>query len=64
MNWAENIKRLRDKMLITQNELADLVRVSIASINRYENGKFVPTMNVKRKLKDLFKEHGIVREDE
>ena len=64
MNWAENIKRLRDKMLITQNELADLVRVSIASINRYENGKFEPTMKVKRKLMELFKEHGIVREDE
>ena len=40
------------------------VGVSIASINRYENGKFEPTMKVKRKLMELFKEHGIVREDE
>lgn len=27
MNWAENIKKLRNKMLLTQQELAKLLNV-------------------------------------
>lgn len=29
MNWAENIKKLRNKMLLTQQELAKLLNVSM-----------------------------------
>lgn len=64
MKWSENIKLLREKKLITQAELAKLLGVSFASINRYENGKYEPTMKVKRELMKLFKENGIVTEEE
>lgn len=62
MNWAENIKKLRNKMLFTQQELAIFLNVSYVSINRWENGVHEPTMKAKRKLMKLFKENGIVEE--
>lgn len=62
MDWAKTIKALRDKLLITQTELAEMVGVSFASINRYENKQYEPTMKVKRALMKLFKENGIVEE--
>ena len=59
MTYAEAIKKLRIKMLLTQMEFAQFLGVSFASINRWETGRFEPTMKIKRKLAPLFKEHGI-----
>ena len=42
-NYAEAIKKLRDKMLLSQEEFAKVLGVSYASINRWENGKHEPT---------------------
>ena len=59
MNYAEAIKALRKKMLVTQTELAALLGVAFVSVNRWENGAYEPTMKVKRKLAPLFKKHRI-----
>lgn len=64
MEWGKAIKRLRNKLLLTQEELAEVVGVSFASINRYENNQHEPTMKVKRILKVLFDENDIELEDE
>lgn len=62
MEWSDAIKKLRNKLLITQVELAKLLGVSYASVNRYENGVYEPTMKIKRKLKIMFEENGIFLE--
>ena len=59
MTYAEAIKKLRSKMLLTQMEFAQFLGVSFASINRWETGRFEPTMKIKRKLAPLFKEYRI-----
>lgn len=64
MTYAEAIKKLRSKMLLTQMEFAEYLGVSFASINRWETGRFEPTMKIKRKLAPLFKEHGINIDEE
>ena len=46
-------------MLVTQEELAEILEVSFASVNRYENGKTVPTMKVKRKIVELCKKNKV-----
>ena len=51
MTYAEGIKLLRKKMLISQKELAEKLGVSFVSVNRWENNKYEPTIKVKRKLK-------------
>lgn len=53
MKWSKIIKELRNKMLLSQTELANLLGVSFASINRWENGHNEPTIKVKRKIKEL-----------
>ena len=59
MTYAEAIKKIRSKMLLTQMEFAQFLGVSFASINRWETGRFEPTMKIKRKLAPLFKEYRI-----
>lgn len=62
MNWAESIKKLRNKMLLTQDELAKKIGVSFASVNRWENGEHEPTMKIKRELMKLMKKYKVVEE--
>ncbi len=54
MTYAEKIKTLRKKMFFSQSELADLLCVSLVTVNRWENNKFEPTIKIKRKLNELF----------
>lgn len=63
MNWSEQIHSLRQKLLITQTELAKMIGVSYVSINRWENGHFEPTMKAKRALMKLFVENGIAEDE-
>ena len=62
MKWAESIKELRNKMLLTQEELAKKLDVSFASVNWWENGEHEPTMKVKRELMKLMKKYKVVEE--
>lgn len=50
-------------MLVTQTELAEILFVSFASVNRWENSEHEPTMKVKRKLQTLFEKHNIKAEE-
>ena len=50
MTYAEAIEKLRKKMLLTQTEFANLLGVSFGTVNRWESGKYEPTMKIKRKL--------------
>lgn len=59
MEYSDAIKKLRLKMLMTQVEFASMLGVSFAAVNRWETGKYEPTMKIKRKLAPLFEEHGI-----
>ena len=59
MSYAEALKVLRKKMIITQTELANLLNVSFGAVNRWETGKYKPTMKTKRKLAELFAKYKI-----
>jgi len=63
VDYSELIKELRKKMIISQSELANILEVSFSSVNRWENGRYDPTIKVKRKLNDLFIKYNI-QEDE
>ena len=59
MTYAEAIKKLRNKMILSQMEFANLLGVSFASVNRWETGRYEPTIKVKRKLSPLFIKYNI-----
>lgn len=41
-------------MMLTQKEFADYLGVSFETVNRWENGRNIPTMKIRRKLSLLF----------
>ena len=59
MEYSKLIKELREKMILSQAELAELLGVSFASVNRWEQGHHEPTIKSKRKIVALCKKHKI-----
>lgn len=59
MDYKFLIRELRNKLVLSQEELANLLGVSFASVNRWENGHHEPTIKVKRKILELCKENKI-----
>lgn len=60
ISYSDAILKLRTKLNVSQEELAKMMKVSFVSVNRWENGHFEPTKLQKERLKDLFKNNGIV----
>lgn len=46
IDYQKAVKDLRDKLIMTQADFADMLGVSFASINRWENGLNRPTTTV------------------
>lgn len=63
MDYQRLVKELRVKLILSQQEFADLLNVSFASINRWETGKHEPTIKIKRKIVELCKQNNINMED-
>mgnify|MGYP002767048071 FL=1 len=62
MDYKVMVKKLRNKMFLTQSEFAKELGVSIASVARWETGENDPTMKVKKKLNDLFIKYKLMEE--
>ena len=63
INYAQKIKEYRERKFLTQVELASILDVGKTTITRWENGKFEPTMKIKKKLYQLFIEAGMKIEE-
>lgn len=59
MTYSKAIKKLRNKLILTQTEFGKLLGVSFATVNRWEGGKFKPTIKLRRKLAPYFEKYGI-----
>lgn len=63
MNFSKAIKALREELLLSQTELAELLDISFATVNRWENGHHQPAYKAKREIMCLCKKHKIKVED-
>ena len=61
MDYPKMIKEYREKTFLTQEDLARKLGVSYVTVNRWENGKFEPTMKIKKKLNKLFIKEGLIK---
>ncbi|MHB1154156.1 MAG: helix-turn-helix transcriptional regulator [Eubacteriales bacterium] len=43
MNFAKTVKNVRQQLHLSQTQLADALNVSYTTINRWENGKVLPS---------------------
>ena len=53
MSFSEEIKLTRQKSFMTQDEFAKEVKVSIATINRWETGKSRPNITAIKRIKSF-----------
>lgn len=59
INYAEKIKEYRERMFLTQTQLAEILGCTFISISRWETGRFEPNMAMKKKLVGMFKIAGM-----
>lgn len=59
MSFADKVKYVRAKLIISQMELAKGIGVSFATINRWETGKLEPTFLNEKKFEKFCKENRI-----
>jgi putative transcriptional regulator len=58
-NFTELVKDVRKQLGLSQEELAHALGVSFATVNRWENGKTVPSKLARRQFDHLCKEKNI-----
>ena len=59
INYGQALLSLRAKINITQEELARILNVTFATINRWENNRAVPTKIHIMQIEELCKKHKV-----
>ena len=62
IDYPATIIKLRAILDLSQVALAELLRVSFTSVNRWENGKYEPTRLVKEKIRLTCEQNNIQME--
>ena len=58
-DYKKMVISLRNKLILSQEEMAKKLGVSFASVNRWETGRNQPTIKAKRKIIELCKKNGV-----
>ena len=59
MTFAEDIKKIRRKAFLTQEEFAQQIGVSYTTVNRWETGKSKPNLKTMKLIDEYCKKHSI-----
>lgn len=60
MTFADSIIQLRSELRISQKQLAEQLNVSVATVNRWENGRTVPNKMTLFVIRDFCKTRNII----
>ncbi len=63
MEYSKKIKLIREKMILTQEELAVALGVSSVTVCRWETGKCEPTIKVKKIIKKYIEDNNLFLEE-
>lgn len=63
MDFSATVKMVRDKMNMSQEDLARALNVSFATINRWENGKTHPNKMARQVFISFCEQNGIFIKD-
>lgn len=59
MNFPEEIKKLRQRLFITQEDFAKEIDVAFSTVNRWEGGKAKPNLSAMKSIKEFCLKHDI-----
>ena len=60
MDYPKLLKEHGEMLFLPQENLAQKLGISYITVNRWENGRFEPTIKMKKKLYSMFKKVGLV----
>ena len=63
MKFGEKVKIVRQKLLLSQEDLAKELGISFATVNRWETGRTEPNFIKQRLFNDFCKQHNIDEEN-
>lgn len=63
MEFKDKVKAVRAKLFITQTQLGNELGCTLTTINRWENGKKVPSFILEEKFKKFCNDKGIKFDD-
>lgn len=59
MIFPEEIKRIRQRCFLTQNDFAKEINVAFSTVNRWEGGKAKPNLSTMKNIKDFCLQNNI-----
>lgn len=59
MSFPEEMKVLRQRMYLTQNEFAKALNVSFTTVNRWETGRARPNISTMKEVKRFCEDKGV-----
>ena len=59
MLFSDNIKTMRQKLFLSQEDFAKELTVSVSTVNRWEIGKSVPNLSTMKRIKDFCDVHNV-----
>ncbi|MBC6680333.1 helix-turn-helix domain-containing protein [Zhenpiania hominis] len=59
MGFPEEIKRIRQRSFLTQEDFAKELNVAFSTVNRWEGGKAKPNLSAMKKIKGFCLSHNI-----
>ncbi len=59
MRFPDEIKRIRQRCFLTQQDFAKEINVAFSTVNRWEGGKAKPNLNAMKHIKKFCLEHDV-----
>jgi DNA-binding XRE family transcriptional regulator len=59
MEFAEQIRMIRQRMFLSQDEFAKVLHVSLSTVNRWEMGRSKPNLTAMKQIKEFCGENGL-----
>ena len=59
MSLSEAIKNIRMQTLLSQDDFAKEIQVTVGTINRWENGKTLPNISAMKKLRSFCEKYNL-----
>lgn len=53
MNFKKNLKHLRESRKITQQQMADILKITRQAYAKYEQGKREPNFSILKNIRDI-----------
>lgn len=63
MGFPEEIKRIRQRCFLTQEEFAKVINVAFTTVNRWEGGKAKPNLSAMKSIKKFCEINNIEYDD-